>query len=94
MAFVAEKSFRRGSMRANIYVTRVTLRFLRVPEMPTSEQPVANIYGEHRRIDGVSAFVLQQRQISLDRPLTQPPPPPPPLPPMGEKGGKNRWKNR
>lgn len=46
-------------MRANIYVTRVTLRFLRparVPEMPTSEQPVANIYGEHRRIDGVSAF--------------------------------------
>lgn len=55
--------------------------------MPTSEQPVANIYGEHRRIDGVSAFVLQQRQISLDRPLTQPPPPPPPLS-TGAKGEK------
>lgn len=66
------KSFRRASVRAYIYVTRVTLRFLRrrVPEKPPSEQPVANIYEEHRRIDGVSAFMLQQRQILFSLPLT------------------------
>lgn len=87
-------------MRANIYVTRVTLRFLRparVPEMPTSEQPVANIYGEHRRIDGVSAFSApteadlpwqatdptSSSSSSASSSLS-----------TGAKGEKNRWKNR
>ena len=58
----AENPFRRASVRANICVTRVTLRFLRptLSSAVKSQEAGASckyLRTQHRQIDGVSAFV-------------------------------------